>query len=192
MAHQLSNLGDEIAFLAIVNTELTSYLENYLPQTTSLHKFYYRIKDRVLLERDNLAVLEKKEKTKYIIERIRKTKSLLQYKIEKIIDKPAKKLGIKTNWHSLGYFMEELATKNAEICYPYKLNKYMGKAFLFKASEIPSGIYLNNTLGWEKYFNGGINVVEVQGYHKNILQEPNVRELARKIQFYLNESASEH
>jgi amino acid adenylation domain-containing protein len=73
----------------------------------------------------------------------------------------------------------------------YKLQPYSGRILLFRASEKglrglddPSG-------GWHKYAAGGLEIHEIDGDHGAVLNEPNVRLLARELRECLERAQSE-
>jgi aspartate racemase len=63
---------------------------------------------------------------------------------------------------------------------------------LFRASEKALRGLDGAENGWRKYAAGGLEIQEVDGDHGNILNEPNVRQLAAMLRARLDQAASEH
>ena len=63
----------------------------------------------------------------------------------------------------------------------YRVTTYPGSIVLFRASEKALRGLENVQESWQKFAEGGVEVHEVDGDHGNILNEPNVRQLAARI-----------
>jgi hypothetical protein len=65
----------------------------------------------------------------------------------------------------------------------YKPRPYRGSITLFQASsgEVVADSELEGNLGWKSMATDGLDVHEVAGTHRDILQEPNFQRLAQKI-----------
>lgn len=64
---------------------------------------------------------------------------------------------------------------------PSPLQPYEGRVHLFRAREQPFGCVPDPALGWRELAVGGLEVLEVPGYHERILAEPHVAEVARQL-----------
>ncbi|MES2379323.1 MAG: amino acid adenylation domain-containing protein [Bacteroidota bacterium] len=69
----------------------------------------------------------------------------------------------------------------------YKISSFNAKVLLFRAKI--SVHYVNDTeyLGWTRFANHGVDVFEVPGDHRSMLEHPNVQTLATLLQQRLNE-----
>jgi amino acid adenylation domain-containing protein len=70
----------------------------------------------------------------------------------------------------------------------YEPEPYDGPIVLFRASEKALRGLDDPGGGWQKYAGGGIEIHEVDGDHGNILNEPQVRQLAAKIRARVDQS----
>ncbi len=70
--------------------------------------------------------------------------------------------------------------------YNYIPKPYSGKIILFKARDVEIDDGEDIQSGWELLASDGVEVLPVAGSHEDIMDEPNVRELAAKFNLYLN------
>ena len=68
----------------------------------------------------------------------------------------------------------------------YQLHVYAGRITFFKASEMLETTPSDPTMGWNDWANGGVDVHMVPGNHANLMYEPHVEVLARKLTERLN------
>jgi aspartate racemase len=63
----------------------------------------------------------------------------------------------------------------------YEPEVYSGQIVLFRASRQPGNKVLDPSLGWAELAGGGVEIIEVPGYHNTILLEPRVRSMAEAL-----------
>jgi thioesterase domain-containing protein len=63
----------------------------------------------------------------------------------------------------------------------YRPGVYPGRITLFRASEQPTGCYPDPLLGWRGLAAGGIEEVDIEGGHADIMSEPRVAILAEHL-----------
>jgi thioesterase domain-containing protein/acyl carrier protein len=68
----------------------------------------------------------------------------------------------------------------------YQLHVYGGRITFFKASETLENTSGDPTMGWSDWARGGVEVHIVPGNHANLIYEPHVEVLARKLTECLN------
>jgi amino acid adenylation domain-containing protein len=73
----------------------------------------------------------------------------------------------------------------------YGLHLYPGRITFFKASETLEGASPDQTLGWNDWASGGVEVHVVPGNHANLMYEPHVEVLAEKLTVCLNQAQQE-
>lgn len=78
--------------------------------------------------------------------------------------------------------------QNEQLGGAYQPQSYPDRITLFKASDTQRGVSmsLDATLGWGALAAGGVDVACIPGSHLGMLQEPNVRVLAEKLQTALS------
>jgi amino acid adenylation domain-containing protein len=70
----------------------------------------------------------------------------------------------------------------------YVPGKYSGRLTLFRAAHQPLACSHDPLMDWARLAHGGVDAHTVPGNHETILQEPNVRELARTLTAALGDS----
>lgn len=70
----------------------------------------------------------------------------------------------------------------------YQLRVYAGRITFFKASETLENTSSDPTMGWSDWARGGVEVHIVPGNHANMIYEPHVEVLARKLTECLHEA----
>jgi thioesterase domain-containing protein len=73
----------------------------------------------------------------------------------------------------------------------YRPTVFPGAVTLFRASEKALRGLDNAQNGWQQYAAGGVEIHEVDGDHGNILNEPNVRQLAAALRARLDQARAE-
>jgi thioesterase domain-containing protein len=73
----------------------------------------------------------------------------------------------------------------------YRPCVYAGAVTLFRATEQPQEIALDETLGWADLASGGVQVLEVPGYHGEIVDEPQAEILAELLRERLDRAVVE-
>jgi thioesterase domain-containing protein len=68
----------------------------------------------------------------------------------------------------------------------YNPAKYAGRLVLFRAAIRPLFNGFKLDLAWDRYVGGGVEVVEVPGNHMSMLEPPNAKIFAAKLQEVLN------
>ncbi|MCA1993217.1 MAG: amino acid adenylation domain-containing protein [Coleofasciculus sp. S288] len=84
----------------------------------------------------------------------------------------------------------EILRENQEAKKYYAIPPYPGKVTLFRSLEHPDNLlpyhFLDPQLGWSRAAIGGLDIYDIPGDHLGILQEPNVRVLAKKLKACLD------
>jgi len=186
MAQQLIRKDEEVALLAMISSSTPSHLKNTLPNITAAHHQLCRLLERLELEFSNLITLGMKEKTTYVWERVRRALSLLMIRTEGLVDPLVSNLRMNNDWHSFAYNLQTLVDNMDKSYMQYVPKFYPGSLTLFGVSNQPRRLVSDPYLGW-KDFVKSIDIYEVNGYHKNILREPNVKGLAEKLNNRLKE-----
>jgi len=74
----------------------------------------------------------------------------------------------------------------------YRPTLYPGSIVLFRASEKALRGLEDESSGWQKYAAGGLELHEIDGDHGNVLNEPNVRQLAAALRARLEQAQAQH
>jgi thioesterase domain-containing protein len=90
--------------------------------------------------------------------------------------------------HSRRYVLEQTRVEQSKAFYRYKPLPIQSKITLFRAYHQPRSLVADPALGWEGLPGEGIVDFEIRAFHKNILKDPNVKELADRLQACLDEA----
>ncbi len=102
--------------------------------------------------------------------------------------------GIKRRIDALSFPAPVKAVRNACAAaeLKYKPVAYPGPVVLFQASDKALRGLEDQNSGWRKYAVGGLEVHEIDGDHGNVLNEPNVRQLAAALRARLEQAQADH
>lgn len=182
MARQLEAAGDQIGLLAMISATNPEHLQRQLFCISPVRRFLYQMLERIQLERDNLSVLNAREKFSYANDRVWRLGLNLQIIYEDIADALKKMTGFAPYRHSRRYILEQTRWEQDKAFFSYKPSPVKTGITLFRASRQPRGILDDPALGWGNLSKKGIAVFEIRAFHKNILKDPNVKPLAQKLQ----------
>ncbi len=181
IAQQLQRRGEKIALLALLDTGTPDY-PKMLSNTTGFRLKVYRLIRRAQHHKDSLKAFSAKEKSDYVLEKLKKVKLKYRRKVRDSYKKAVRRFyGLTKGTNSIptSYIqIEDLIWKAGQR---YSPEVYRGDVTLFRASIQPLGIQTDPTLGWECFVEGEIEMHQVPGHHGSIVAEPYVRVLAEKL-----------
>jgi amino acid adenylation domain-containing protein len=101
--------------------------------------------------------------------------------------------GIKRRIDALSFpaAVKEVRNACAAAELGYQPTVYPGSVVLFRASEKALRGLEDESYGWQKYAAGGLEVHEIDGDHGNVLNEPNVGQLAAALRARLEQAQAE-
>jgi amino acid adenylation domain-containing protein len=173
MAQQLHAQGQRVALLALLDGRIPTPDETFPEddsEAISLVERYFGISFGPM---ESLAQLPKDEQLGFVLE-LAKSAGLV----------PAE-LGVSQARRFVEHVRSDLrAAQN------YGLRLYPGRITFFKASETLAGTTADPTLGWSEWASGGVEVHIVPGNHANLMYEPHVEVLAKKLTACLNQAQS--
>ncbi|MHA4842609.1 non-ribosomal peptide synthetase [Flavitalea antarctica] len=111
-----------------------------------------------------------------------------QQELKTRLHKPYRRLKgwIEGKEKDLFYYKYKIEETNLRAKSKYLMQEYDGTIDLFRATERTYYQDDHLYLGWKPYAKGGVRIHEVPGEHNKIFLPPNVDELARKLQFCLD------
>lgn len=174
MACQLAEQGEKVALLALLDAYPAGYFK-LLPGSRSLLQRAIRTARKIQSHRENLRQLNTAAKLKYVFSKLKyapaKTKHKLYrraYKIYQSIGRP------------LPSVLKNIEELNFAAVKDYVPRVYPGRATLFLASDDLTAAY-DLEEGWQGLIGGGLEKVRVSGNHLDIVKEPHVRMVAKKL-----------
>jgi amino acid adenylation domain-containing protein len=173
MAQQLHAQGQRVALLALLDGRIPTPEETFPEQDSEATLLVERYFGISLGPTASLARLPKNEQLAFILEQA-KSAGLV----------PAE-LDIAEARRFL-----ELLRSDVRATQNYGLHLYPGRITFFKASETLEGTFTDPTMGWSEWASGGVEVHFVPGNHANLMYEPQVEVLARKLTACLDQAQS--
>ncbi|MGB7131472.1 MAG: amino acid adenylation domain-containing protein [Candidatus Sulfotelmatobacter sp.] len=169
-AQQLRAQGERVALLVLIQTFHPSCVQ-FKPTTTVFHRWWYRMKKRIDLERENLSIHGKR----HITERCQRALDIVRTKAVIGFDNL---IGHSRRSLSVPYILERLAIEHNGARDKYLPSSYPGDVLLFRSIEQLSGLVADFSLGWRDLIRGELEICEVRGHQENMLSEPNVTYIA--------------
>ncbi|MHB8139314.1 MAG: type I polyketide synthase [Smithellaceae bacterium] len=180
IAHLLRAEHEQVNLLVLINSA-THLFNTYVPGTTRTQRIWYSLKDRALMEWAELSGQTFRKKIQRLLMRVERTRDLAQNKIEILMDRLPAGSPFRIRKHSLVYHLEQIADANDRAWARYRPKPYDGKVIFLRARKQPMGLIPDPLLGWHGLLTGELLVHEVPGFRQNMLDEPNVTEVAKII-----------
>jgi len=180
IAHLLRAEHEQVNLLVLINSA-THIFNTYVPGTTRIKRIGYSIRDRMALEWAELSGQPFRKKIQRLLMRVERTRDLAQNKIEILMDRLPAGSPFRIRKHSLVYHLEQIANANDRAWARYRPKPYDGKVVFLRARKQPMGLIPDPLLGWNGLLTGELLVHEVPGFRQNMLDEPDVSEVAKII-----------
>jgi aspartate racemase len=170
IAQQLVKQDQKVALLVLFDTACPALSVKSL----GFHRFEIHLK--------KLSQLEMKEKLAYIMSKVKyKIQKKLKW-IKSFFLKVAEKFYLKSKLpmpYALHYSL--IVEANRKLASDYALQVYPGQVTLFRTTDQAVKYDQFSDLGWSALALGGVEIQEVPGNHLDILKEPHVQVLAKKL-----------
>jgi thioesterase domain-containing protein len=163
MARKLEAKGKQVALLALFDTQASS-LPRFRDSLTQIGYLRYRI--RAILE-STLFQLSEMELASVV--RNNNGKEEPTSHNERILG--------DVDADTVPVHLWNIMVANQAALSKYVPGRYCGSITLFKSSYFGRGVFY----GWRELTCGGVNIFEVPGTHRGMMQEPNVRILADQL-----------
>jgi thioesterase domain-containing protein/acyl carrier protein len=179
MAQQLRAEGQAVGLLALLDTYPSGYAKLFRNEAT-LRAAVHRGLQRTKAHLSNLGTLSLREKLSYLANKARFAPIKLRSQIWRRVYRWYENLG-----RPLPRMLRDIEEFNSLAVRNYTPRIYEGEVTLFWASaDLRTSLDLVE--GWRALAGGGIGVQEIPGSHLDIVKEPHVGELARKLSSSLN------
>ncbi len=168
MARQLSEQGEKLALLAMLDAHNQAYYKNPLRDGRYTGRIKYHLA--------NLINSDVREGSAYLVNRFEEARR----KLERTIWQFSSEQGNNARASKM---------HNADaVIHPafhrYEPAAYPGKIVLFQSSDWPKGDYFDFALGWKELVRGGIDFHRIVGNHPSMFTEPNVNLIAAGLKSY--------
>jgi thioesterase domain-containing protein len=155
-----------------------------------LQRLIYRVSYRIDYEMSRLSMLEPRQKLSRIVERLRRAETIVRVRIEKTVSPILARYGFRMT-HSQAYRLEAIAEAHTRAQRTYTPQPYRGRILLVRAQKQPFGRRPGPALGWGKLLEGDLELQQMPGEHRTVLEEPNVQVLAQLLKASLNKAQNE-
>jgi thioesterase domain-containing protein/acyl carrier protein len=172
MACQLRDAGEEVELLALLDVYPAGYFK-LLPQATGFRQKLRRRTRRIASHRTNLAHLKFEEKIAYVCDKLKYAPAKIKHKVYRRAYKIYQRIG-----HPLPALLRNIEELNFNATKDYVPRVYAGRATLFVANDLTAGYDVED--GWRELV-ADLEVHEIPGNHRDIIEEPHVRVLAEKL-----------
>jgi thioesterase domain-containing protein/acyl carrier protein len=174
MACQLRAQGQEVGLLAL----LDSYPVGYYKRSTdaaALRNKAARVRSRIKSHLMNVRSLPLREKLSYLAGKAQYAPIKFKSKVWQTIYRSYENLG-----RALPRVLRDVQEFNWLAARDYVPQMYDGKVTLFWASRDLRAKF-DLIAGWRELAEGGMDVLEIPGTHLDIIKQPHVAELAKKL-----------
>ena len=175
MARQLQSLGEQVAFVGLLDAFGPDYPVHLPPKRRATYKASVHL--------NTLRLHGMKGQVSYLSGRARHRMTMIA---SRLFSDLLLKLRLPMPRKIRYEYIARLIDRAAQI-YP-RGNTYGGDIILFRAMSQPEGIQPDRTLGWGGLIKGDLKIVDVVGTHNSIMMyQPHVAELVRKIDHHLGQ-----
>jgi thioesterase domain-containing protein len=176
MAQQLHALGEQVAFVAI--------LDHAGPDAK------VGLIDWVRWQLICLSQLEMRDRWRFVSDRLRH-----KVRVNRRLPTPLRRIAAGSLDKNDGLRKANSRLRQLEASLAalenYKIRPYPGRIDLFRARLAAPRIHADSWGGWGRTGLGGVVVHEIPGHHMNMLDEPQVQVLATKIRISLDEARAQ-
>jgi len=184
MACQLRDAGEEVGFLALLDTYPAGYLK-LVPQSNRATNKLNRFRKRVKCHYANIAGESLPGQAQYVFEKIRYVPGRLKTLTWRRMYRLTKAAGTP-----LPASLRDVTEFNSLAAAEFVPRTYPGVVTLFWASGDRRASF-DLVDGWQVLAQGGINVHEISGSHLNLIKEPYVGELASVLSVCLEQAQNQ-
>jgi thioesterase domain-containing protein len=170
MARQLTASGEQVRFLGMLDTWQPGHLKQLEVGVQGRSRRWW---NRLKLVRLNTQKLSGPQLVAYIAGRLKGR--VLRLAFGRLAAK-----GVV----SLPESMRQVRDINLTAAARYVLEPYSGMITLFRAEDDPS-LNLPEDLNWRRYAEGGVKIIRLPGDHGQILAEPNLSFMTRRLDEHL-------
>jgi thioesterase domain-containing protein len=175
MARQLSAQGQQIGLLALLDSYPVGHAKLSYRANSSRSKAG-RIYKRIRAHVSTIRSLPLRERLSYLVDKSQYLPLEIRSKIWRTIYRSYQNLG-----HEIPRVLRDVEEFNWLAASEYVPHLYDGRITLFWASNDLRAKF-DLIEGWQSLARGGMEVIEVPGTHLDMIKEPHVGELAKKLE----------
>ena len=181
VARQLSEMGETISMLALIDTWAPRYIEDLGRVKGMLASHSYRWQ---LMAQDWTRKREEAAGLWHFIRNREFVRKLVRI-ARRQHDAPDMTLGAQARYVTADGYDQWLLKYLQQAVKRYRPGAYSGEITIFRSDQEPHGLFLDRQLGWGSHTTRAVNVVSLPGDHFTIFTEPGVDQMARQITDHL-------
>ena len=175
-AQQLSANGEEVAFVAMIQTTHPA-LTGFPSGMSRILRWWYGAKKRFDLERENFSY----RGFSYLQERIRRNVDIGLARTAIAVDNLCGRNQQNLTSRSVAYILEVLGIEHDRAYERYVPCSYAGDVVLFRSEIQLPGLMADRSLGWQDTLGAKLEICNVPGHQQNALIKPHVSRLAKEL-----------
>jgi len=179
MAQQFRAEDEEVAALGMIQNSHLDYMAS--SKATMRQRLVYSPIDRVGYEFFELSKLRFGAKLSYIATKLRRAVTVKRASARRRSLRGLERRSPQTD----AYFLEAHSESYKDAYFRYEPKPYHGRVIIIQASKQPRGVPPDPTLGWRGLVDGETDINTVEGYHRTIMEEPQVESVAEVLRPYL-------
>lgn len=186
MARQLHAQGEQVALLAVIDGGAPGYLRDVQPLSLrwilnfTLNLRYW-LRDFFQLPLTDIRVV--------ILRRLKRISKGMQKQLGKPAHLTPREI-IGDHIQETPLHRQKLMEVHMQAILDYHTPPYEGHVTLFRIQRMPLFSRQAHDMGWGRVARGGVSLQYVSGAHHNLLAQPYVSELARKLRLCINRAAN--
>jgi len=174
MAQQLVAADEDVALLVMVDNPRVEFVAPEMSASRP-RRLWNQIRTRLHMEWFNFAEVSMRLKPRIVLGRFGRIAKLGVLSIETLVGR----------WftipHSRAFKMREVERAYTKAYEAYHPKPYSGRVALVRARQQPFGRAPASALGWERYVDRPIEIIEAPGHRVGMLSEPRVATVAELI-----------
>jgi thioesterase domain-containing protein/acyl carrier protein len=181
MARQLTAAGQEIALLALFDTYGPGY-PKFLAARTSLQKKIERLRYRFQLHWTNFTATEPRRRPAYVWTKAQRWKRAIVFRMRLRANDVRLRIRRRVDEFFFPRAIRRVKEAGHWAAADYVPGEYAGRVTLFRATEQPTGIHADRTLGWGSLVKGGVEIYDTPGHHGTLTREPRARVVSQQLE----------
>jgi aspartate racemase len=178
MAQQLSEAGDEIDLIVLIET---CNIQNNKTKLSFLLKSLHKI-ENIFFQMMNLRITRKHNRFNYFNEKLNVELNRFKVKIDILYSKIISFVNSDKRMNYQHLLINKINDNAQNVYMP---RAYNGKVILFRPIRYFTG-YNDQHLGWKNLINSNLDVIQMPCYPRGSLNEPFVKYLAEKMEAAIN------
>jgi thioesterase domain-containing protein len=190
IANQLIEQGETVQKLFLISTSTPKQLINKENQYNGYRRSMYSITYRIKSEIDELSTLNFAEKIGYLKENYFRFANLIKFKAEDVTSSILKKMNLKLLAHSRTYYLRKSIQEFNKSYLNYEPKPIDIDFLLIPVAKRSNLLPDEDHLGWENMSRRRLHIQDVDSYHRNVMKEPYVKNVASILNDYFQRGST--